>query len=100
MAEDTKLKRNVALGFLPHHFGDSRDIRVRFVREAQAAATISDLNKSLKAVLPFTRRMAHWKYQRPFSGLSVQGQEKGDPYFRTAVTITGTPLVTESKTGE
>ena len=36
-AEDTKLKRLVALKFLPAHFLDDEDIRKRFEREAKSA---------------------------------------------------------------
>jgi len=38
LAEDTKLKRKVALKFLPRHLCQDEDCRKRFTREAQAAA--------------------------------------------------------------
>ena len=37
-AEDTKLKREVAIKFLPHHIAASEEDRERFKIEAQAAA--------------------------------------------------------------
>jgi serine/threonine protein kinase len=39
-AEDTKLKRSVALKFLPSELTHIPDIRERFEREAQAAAAV------------------------------------------------------------
>ena len=43
-AEDTKLKRMVALKFLPSHALGSEEDRARFVREAQAAAALNHPN--------------------------------------------------------
>jgi len=44
LAEDTKLKRKVALKFLPQEFTKNRDVVERFQREAQAAAALSHPN--------------------------------------------------------
>jgi len=44
LAEDTKLKRNVALKFLPSHLCQDEDCRERFKREAQAVAKLSHPN--------------------------------------------------------
>jgi serine/threonine protein kinase/tetratricopeptide (TPR) repeat protein len=44
LAEDTKLKRQVALKFLPHQYASDRDLRERFTREAQAAAKLDHPN--------------------------------------------------------
>ena len=44
LAEDTKLKRQVALKFLPSHLCDDDDCRERFKREAQAAAKLNHPN--------------------------------------------------------
>ena len=44
LAEDTKLKRKVALKFLPLHLCQDDDCRTRFKREAQAAAKLSHPN--------------------------------------------------------
>ena len=44
LAEDTKLKRNVALKFLPSHLCEDEDCRARFKREAQAAAKLDHPN--------------------------------------------------------
>jgi serine/threonine protein kinase/Tfp pilus assembly protein PilF len=44
LGEDTKLKRKVALKFLPHHYSSDRDLRERFTREAQAAAKLDHPN--------------------------------------------------------
>lgn len=44
LAEDTELKRKVALKFLPPHLCQDADCRVRFKREAQAAAKLSHSN--------------------------------------------------------
>jgi TolB-like protein/predicted Ser/Thr protein kinase len=43
-AEDTKLKRTVALKFLPPHLMDSPELKARFLIEAQAAAALSHPN--------------------------------------------------------
>jgi cephalosporin-C deacetylase-like acetyl esterase/predicted Ser/Thr protein kinase len=43
-AEDLKLKRCVALKFLPPHFMDSPELKERFLIEAQAAAALSHPN--------------------------------------------------------
>ena len=43
-AEDTKLKREVAIKFLPHHISADDDDRKRFQIEAQAAASLNHPN--------------------------------------------------------
>ena len=43
-AEDTKLKRTVALKFLPQHLTSTEEERVRFVQEAQAVAALNHPN--------------------------------------------------------
>jgi len=43
-AEDLKLKRFVALKFLPPHLMDSPDLKERFLIEAQAAAALNHPN--------------------------------------------------------
>ena len=43
-AEDLRLKRRVALKFLPPHLVDSREFMTRFLLEAQAAAALSHPN--------------------------------------------------------
>lgn len=45
-AEDTKLKREVAIKFLPHHISSSEEERKRFEIEAQAAASLNHPNIS------------------------------------------------------
>ncbi len=44
LAEDTKLKRNIALKFLPTQFLNNDDIKKRFQREAQAVAKLNHPN--------------------------------------------------------
>ncbi|OFW59529.1 MAG: hypothetical protein A2Y75_10160 [Candidatus Solincola sediminis] len=44
MAEDIKLKRSVALKFLPQHLMHSPELKERFLVEAQAAAALSHAN--------------------------------------------------------
>jgi len=44
LAEDTELKRNVALKFLANHLCQDEDCRSRFKREAQAAAKLDHSN--------------------------------------------------------
>ncbi len=44
LAEDTKLKRKVALKFLPSHLVLNEDIKTRFLREAQAVAKLNHPN--------------------------------------------------------
>jgi serine/threonine protein kinase/tetratricopeptide (TPR) repeat protein len=44
LAEDTNLKRQVALKFLPPHLCQDEDCRARFKREAQAAAKLNHPN--------------------------------------------------------
>jgi len=43
-AEDTKLTRTVALKFLPQHASEDEEHRTRFLREAQAAASLNHPN--------------------------------------------------------
>lgn len=43
-AEDSKLKREVAIKFLPHHISASQEERNRFEVEAQAAAALNHPN--------------------------------------------------------
>jgi TolB-like protein/Flp pilus assembly protein TadD/predicted Ser/Thr protein kinase len=43
-AEDTKLKRDVAIKFLPHQISDNKEERQRFEIEAQAAAALNHPN--------------------------------------------------------
>ena len=43
-AEDTKLKRHVALKFLPHEFSDDSVAKKRFIQEAQAASSLDHSN--------------------------------------------------------
>ncbi len=43
-AEDTKLKREVAIKFLPHHISANKEERQRFEIEAQAAAALNHPN--------------------------------------------------------
>ncbi len=43
-AEDTKLKREVAIKFLPHHISSNKEDRQRFEIEAQAAAALNHPN--------------------------------------------------------
>ncbi|MGE5804922.1 MAG: protein kinase domain-containing protein, partial [Ignavibacteria bacterium] len=45
-AEDTKLKREVAIKFLPHHISVNQEERQRFEIEAQAAASLNHPNIS------------------------------------------------------
>ncbi|NIM98206.1 MAG: protein kinase, partial [candidate division Zixibacteria bacterium] len=44
LAEDTKLSRRVALKFLPVQLASDEELRARFKREAQAAATLNHPN--------------------------------------------------------
>jgi serine/threonine protein kinase len=44
LAEDTKLRRNVAIKFLPHHIAVNSDERKRFEIEAKAAASLNHSN--------------------------------------------------------
>ena len=43
-AEDTKLKRTVALKFLPQHLSASEQDKARFIQEAQAASALNHPN--------------------------------------------------------
>jgi non-specific serine/threonine protein kinase len=44
LAEDTKLKRQVALKFLPPQYANDSDFKARFVREAEATAKLNHPN--------------------------------------------------------
>ncbi|MCK5455160.1 MAG: protein kinase, partial [Calditrichia bacterium] len=43
-AEDTRLKRSVALKFLPPEFASDQDAKTRFIHEAQAASVLEHQN--------------------------------------------------------
>ena len=43
-AEDTKLKRTVALEFLPHHLLANEEDKTRFLHEAQSASALHHPN--------------------------------------------------------
>jgi len=72
LAEDTKLKRKVALKFLPSHLCQEDDCRRRFTREAQAVAKLSHPNVvTIYDVSEFQRR--------PFFGMEyVEGKSLKD----------------------
>jgi len=44
LAQDTTLNRRIALKFMPAHIASDKDLRVRFTREAQAAAQLDHPN--------------------------------------------------------
>ncbi|MFW9816853.1 MAG: protein kinase [Candidatus Thorarchaeota archaeon] len=44
LAEDTKLNRRIALKFMPSHLASDKELRIRFTREAQAAAKLDHPN--------------------------------------------------------
>ena len=44
LADDSKLKRQVAIKFLPHHISSNEEDRKRFEIEAQAAASLNHPN--------------------------------------------------------
>ncbi|MEE9554053.1 MAG: protein kinase [candidate division Zixibacteria bacterium] len=57
LAEDSKLKRRVAMKFLPSHFSPDQEIQTRFVREAQTIARLNHPNIiSIHDVSEFNRR--------------------------------------------
>ena len=64
LAEDTKLKRKVALKFLPSHLCQDEDCRKRFTREAQAAAGLDHPN---------------------IAGIYEVGEHNGRPFFSMQV---------------
>ena len=43
-AEDTKLKRTVAIKFLPPEMTENAEAKERFIQEAQAASALDHLN--------------------------------------------------------
>ena len=55
-AEDLKLKREVALKFIPPHLLGDGEVKARFTREAQAAAALSH-PFSKRAIPPFSHRL-------------------------------------------
>ncbi len=68
LAEDTKLKRQVALKFLPPHLCQDEDCRKRFTREAQAAASLDHPN------IIHVHEVSEFK-ERPFFAMQhVEGQ--------------------------
>jgi len=56
-AEDIKLKRTVALKFLPPHFSADDEVRERFINEAQAASALNHTNIcSIHAIEEFEKQ--------------------------------------------
>ncbi|MFH1373888.1 MAG: FlgO family outer membrane protein [bacterium] len=72
LSEDTKLKRQVALKFLPPQFAADKEFKARFTREAQAAAALKHPNiVTIYDVSEFQGR--------PFFAMEhVEGQSLGD----------------------
>ncbi|MCH7690860.1 MAG: serine/threonine protein kinase, partial [candidate division Zixibacteria bacterium] len=72
LAEDTKLKRKVALKFLPSHLVGNQDVRARFVREAEAMAKLNHPN-----IITIHEVSEH--HGRPFFAMElVEGQSLRD----------------------
>ena len=68
LAEDSKLKRKVALKFMPVHLAADADMRTRFTREAQAAAKLDHPN-----IVPVYEVGEH--NNRPFFAMAhIEGQ--------------------------
>ena len=68
LAEDTKLKRQVALKFMPVHLATDADMRTRFTREAQATAKLDHPN-----IVPVYEVGEH--NNRPFFAMAhIEGQ--------------------------
>jgi len=60
-AEDTKLKRDVAIKFLPHHIAASEEERKRFKIEAQAAAALTRTSPpSMRLKKSMTKCSSSW----------------------------------------
>jgi len=72
LAEDTKLKRKVALKFLPPHLCQNEDCRKRFTREAQAAAGLDHPN------IAGIHEVGEYQGRPFFSMQIVQGQSLRD----------------------
>jgi serine/threonine protein kinase/tetratricopeptide (TPR) repeat protein len=72
LAEDTKLKRQVALKFLPHHYVSDKDLRERFSREAQAAAKLDHPN-----IVP-VHEVGEYQGRPYFAMAHIEGQSLRD----------------------
>ncbi len=68
LAEDTELDRKVALKFLPHHLCQDEECRIRFKREAQAAAKLDHPN------IVTVHEVGEYKGQPYFAMAHVEGQ--------------------------
>jgi serine/threonine protein kinase len=100
LAEDTKLKRQVAIKFLPRHVSANKDEHKRFENEAQAAAAlnhpniaqiyaIEETDNELFIVMEYIARkeLKEIISDPPSSLLSKGGQEGGCMSIESALSI-------------
>jgi serine/threonine protein kinase len=81
LAEDTKLKRRVALKFLPAQLASDEEIKTRFKREAQAAAALNHPN-----IITIHEVAEH--EARPFIAMEyVEGESLKDMIARKEISI-------------
>ncbi len=81
LAEDTKLKRKVALKFLPSHLCQDEDCRTRFKREAQAAAKLNHPN------IVTIHEVSQYQGRPYFAMEHIEGRALGDIMKKNELSI-------------
>ncbi len=87
-AEDTKLKRRVALKFLPHEFSDDPVAKKRFIQEAQSASSLDHSNICTIHEIDETKDGQLFIAMACYEGETLKSKIQNDPLeIKKAITI-------------